>query len=346
MVHNQHSFRGKGFWERGLRLLQYLRPRVRKEAVMLGARMLALVGICALVGALFNFQGVSKAYAVQAKPGTVWSYYMNSNSFSSGYNMGCGQGKADASLHENSSVVLDFGGQLSGGGGTEMINGVTISNTDIQGVANAFSNGYWTCARQAGDTTTIDHLAIGTNNSLYDVSYSGGQTWANLVVSTRNYNHSKGYDSQVIMDGANDLEPSWSSASAAIAWAQGFSSVSGYYYYDYGSTDGCPEYSTGNGACNNGWDQYDVWYVSWGSPAAIPTPEIYYSSQALQWTMISLYGAQSEGGRINILGPWDEYDLDSSTYTPQGAWNALWSDLNARSATAQNFTGSMEIHQE
>ena len=345
MMRSQSQSFGTLIRKGGTLLLKPLRPLLQKEVIFSSARVLALMSLCALLGSLVAMHGTPKAFAIQAKPGTVWSYYMNSNSFSTGYTLGCNQGKADASLHENSYVVLDFGGQLSNGSGALMIGGSTISNTDIQGVANAYAHGYWACARSSGDTTTILRLGIGTNNSYSDVSYSGGQTWANIVKAANAYDHSQGYDSQVIINGANDIEPSWSSASAAISWAQGFASVGGYYY-DYGSTDGCPQTSDNNGSCNNGWDQYDVWYVSWGAAPAIPTPEIYYSSQANQWTMISLYGAQHQGGHIDILGPWDEYDLDTSTYTPQGAWNALWNDLNARSATAQNFSASMEIHWE
>jgi len=78
----------------------------------------------------------------------------------------------------------------------------------------------------------------------------------------------------------------------------------------------------------------------------LPTPEIYYSSQARQWAMLSLYSAQYHGYRMNIDGPMDEYDLNNSTFTPTGAWDALWTDLNARSSTAQGLLYSIEIHIE
>lgn len=131
-------------------------------------------------------------------------------------------------------------------------------------------------------------------------------------------------------------------------WVQGFASVSGYDYLDFGSADGCPTNSSNNGPCNNGWNQYDVWYVSWGAPPAFPTPEIYYSALAQQWAMISLYGAQHQGsyGTVYMQGPWDEYDLDNSTLTASQAWTDLWTDLNNNSATKQSMLYSLEIHNE
>ena len=62
--------------------------------------------------------------------------------------------------------------------------------------------------------------------------------------------------------------------------------------------------------------------------------------------MLSLYSAQHHGARMNIDGPMDEYDLDHSTFTPTGAWDALWTDLHAHSSTAQSLLYSIEIHRE
>lgn len=61
-------------------------------------------------------------------------------------------------------------------------------------------------------------LGIGTNNSAYDVSSSGGTAWANMVNVVRTHNHSQGYDAQVYIDGASDIEPGFSSATNADNW--------------------------------------------------------------------------------------------------------------------------------
>lgn len=313
------------------------------------ARMLALLSICALLGTFFAVQGTPKAFAIQAKPLTDWSYYMTTSDTSTAYNWGCDQGTADASTSpvSNSEVVLDFGGQFSDGSGALMINGVGITNAQLEAATEAFAHGYWDCIGTNNSTSTM-RLGIGTNNSYYDVSYAGGQSWVNDVAAIESYVKTQGWSSQVVILGANDLEPGFGDAPSATSWAQGFASVSGYMYINYGSADGCPQYSTGNGTCNNGWDQYDVWYLSWGSPPALPAPEIYYYTQSRQWAMISLYGAQL-GGANNIVlmqGPWDEYDLDTTTLNQNQAWDALWTDLNNNSATAQNMPYAFEIHNE
>jgi hypothetical protein len=290
--------------------------------------------------------GEKTAFATQTKPPTDWSFYMSTTSTSQVYTLGCNQGEFDASFNPpvNSEVVLDFGGQNSSGTGTIMINNNSISNSQIEAVVEEFSYAYYVCTRT--DSTSVLTLGIGTNNSAYDVNTSGGKTWAQIISTVISYNHSKGYDSQVGVDGANDIEPGFNSASASISWAQGYSSINPAHYLDYGSADGCPTNYSGNGSCYNGWNQYDVWYVSWGAAPELPIPEIYYSSMAQEWAMISLYGAQHQNSTVYMQGPWDEYDLDSSTDTSTSAWNQLWTDLNNNSLTKQNMSYSAEIHWE
>ena len=334
---------------RTLRMMRLPRTLFHTKVLMPCVRILALLSLCAMLGLLTMAYGVPKAFAIQARPPADWSFYMSTASTSTAYNFGCDQGRADASFSPpiNSEVVLDFGGQLSDGSGALMVNGVVISNSQLEAATEAFAHGYWDCTG-ANDSTSVMRLGIGTNNSYYDVSYAGGQTWVNDVAAIQAYIKAQGWASQVVTLGANDLEPGFGDAPSAINWAQGFASVSGYLYLDYGSADGCPQYSTGNGSCNNGWNQYDEWYVCWGSPPALPTPEIYYYANAQQWAMISLYGAQLGGTNNTVLmqGPWDEYDLDNSTLTSAQAWDALWTDLNNNSATAQNMPYALEIQQE
>lgn len=312
-------------------------------------RLLALFSLIATLGVLFMAQATPKAFAIQARPLTDWSYYMDTTSTSTAYTWGCDQGAADASISPpaNSEVVLDWGGQLSDGSGTLMINGISVGNSQIKAATEAFAHGYWDCTG-SNDSTSVMRLGIGTNNSYYDVSYTGGQAWVNLVAAIQADIQAQGWASQVVMLGASDIEPGWGDAASAINWANGFASVSGYLYLDYGSADGCPQYSRGNGACDNGWNQYDVWYVCWGAPPALPTPEIYYYAQSRQWAMISLYGAQLGGTNNMVLmqGPWDEYDIDNTTLDQTQAWDALWTDLNNNSSTAQSMPYALEIHQE
>lgn len=323
-----------------------IRTHLSENTLIPCLRVLALLSMCALFA---TFTLTPKAFALQARPPADWSFYITSTNTSTAYTFGCDQGRADASFSPpiNSEVVLDFGGQLSDGSGALMINGVTISNSQLEAVTEAFAQGYWDCTG-TGDNTSIMHLGIGTNNSFFDVSFAGGQTWANEVSTIQSFITTKGWASQIVMLGANDIEPGFGDASSAIAWAQGFASVDGLLYLNYGSADGCPQFSASNGACSNGWNQFDVWYVSWGSKPAEPAPEIYFLAQSHQWAMISLYGAQSQSaqGAVLMQGPWDEHDLDTTTLTSAQAWNDLWTDLNNNSATAQDMPFAMEIQRE
>lgn len=316
-------------------------------------RAVAIMSICALLGAGITLSSApSKAFAAPATPPTDWSFYITSASTSTAFNLGCSQGHFDSGHSPviDSEVILDFGEQYysDGSGGVLLLSGIQISNAQIQAVTEAFSDGYWDCT--GTDSTSVLYLGIGINN-YGNSTYASGVTWGNNVAAIQNSNKSKGYTAQVAMYGANDIE-SWCpsncvSPSAVMSWVNGFSSVPGSYkYFNLGSADGCPAYSSGNGACNGAWNQYDYWYLSYGAPAALSVPEIYYAIQANQWAMISLYGSQYQAARIYFAGPLDEYDLDNTTLTAPQAWSNLWNDINSNTATTDNMPFSFEIHNE
>ncbi len=305
-----------------------------------------LLVVCLLSGTvLLVLVGAPVAGATPAQPAPDASFYMNTTSTSTAYTLGCNQGKYDASHSQSSMVILDFGGQLANGSGTDEIgNQFTFSNSQIESIVVSFGQGYYVCT--GSDTTTTVTIGVGTNSSYYDVSYAGGQAWGNLVNSIVSTVVNDGYNTQVDITGANDIEPGFSTPSAAISWSQGYASVTSYNYLDYGSADGCPASSDGNGACNNGWDQYDVWYVSYGSPPALATPEIYYQVNANQWQEVSLYGYQYQFGAVQYQGPLDEYPLNSSTFTSTQAWDAFENALDGNPATAQTMLHSLNLHDE
>jgi hypothetical protein len=309
-------------------------------------RAMLLVAVSASVCAVLVGFNVRPAFAIQAEPPADWSYYMNTNSTTTAYNLGCDQGTFDKNHGDiNSEVVLDFGGQGSSDISTKMINGVWISNADIEAASVAFAHGYWVCT--GSDLTSVLKLGVGTNNSAWDVSTSGGNAWANVVAAVKNTIHADGYDTQVIAGGASDIETwqLWNHPDTR-AWIDGCAAINSGFYLNYGSADGCPTNISGNAYCSYGWYQYDYYWASWGSPPALPTPEIYSNTMAWQWAMISLYGAQYQGTRVWMEGPWDEYDLATNTLSPYWAWTDFWNALNANSQTAQNMSFALEIHWE
>jgi hypothetical protein len=313
--------------------------RVRPQR---GSRLAWLSAFTALCVVTLGLTSITPALATPAKPLTDWSFYVLSTSASTAYTLGCNQGGFDAGHSDaDSEVYLDFGGQISGG--TELINGTDVSNGTIESISEQFALGYWACT--GADTTSNLNLAIGTNNDI-DVGTSEGETWAGVVNTVTTWVADNA--GQVSVWGGDDIEPSFGSESAAIAWSNGFGDKTSTLYLNYGSADGCPESSYDNGGCNNGWDQYDIWYVSWGSTPAVTAPEIYDTNGATasQWEMICLYGANYQSGEVLYQGPQDENDLASGTNTSTQAWDQLENDLNSHSACAQTMPYSLEVHDE
>lgn len=302
------------------------------------------VGAGALATVL-AMQASPAAQAVQAMPRGSASIYVSSTSSSTAYNQGCSQGTADAaSPVQSSEVILDFGGQNSGNTGSILINGTSATYAQIATYAEQYALGYYVCTGSA--VSAVLTLGIGTNNSAYQLTTAGGATWGSSVVSVANsWVSTNGYGSQVTIGAANDMEPGWESSGPARteAWVQGYASSNAGRLIDYGSADGCPQTSYNNGACVNGWYQYDLWYISWGNPVSFALPEIYYSSLSKQWTMISRYGYYYQSARLIYFdGPMTEYGT-GGTYTGSQAWNQFWTDLNGSSSTAVNFKYRTDI---
>lgn len=246
------------------------------------------------------------------------NYYINTLSTSRARSVGQAAGRSDAASGHGRMVILDFGGQLSNGAGSLIVGQNTqASNAQIQQVAEQFALGF---SQGVGSKNVPLTLGIGTNNSL-SVSRSLGVTWAKTVAVAASWARQHAPHTTIV--GADDLEPGFGSASAAVAWAGGYSSVAGSSYINYGSADGCPQSGFGGGGCNNGWSQVSVWQVSAGVRGAMVTPEIYYPANATQWALISKYGKVHHNRPLNIIGIMDQ--------SPNGGNNGsqAWTQLHA-----------------
>lgn len=306
-------------------------------------RPLVAVILGLLLASLLTVAASRQVFATAPKPPTDWSFYVRTTNTNTLYNLGCNQGHFDQnSGNINSEVVLDFGGQASNNGGTYLTgSNAYVSYGTIEGLAEQFALGYYVCT--GSDTTSLLKLNLGTNNSAYYVNSTGGSTWSNVVNTVANWAGGNGVSSQVLVGGANDMEPGFGSASGTLAWMNGYTNNGGRYFVNYGSTDGCPQTTHSNGGCNNGWNQYDIWYLSWGAAPSWPLPEIYYQSQTNQWVQIDLYGTHSQNSTMSFVAPFDEYDLDTGTFSSTGAWNSLWNGLNGAGEPA-SMPFSCEIH--
>ena len=194
-----------------------------------------------------------------------------------------------------------------------------FSNADILAALKRAADGYHNChVRGAVD--------IVYGNSNYHLSGSGMTTtdawYAGYHQSERSedlfdYQGSKGYDSQT-SDAASDMEPSWDGALITKQLVNGDRGQGWALYYDFGSADGCPQSGSSDGACNNGWHVSDVGYVSFHG-LALPLPEIYYTANANQWTVVRKWWNGDQG----------DYFFAGATastgvgLTPASAWNTL-----------------------
>jgi len=274
------------------------------------------------------------------------SYYVTSSNPQLMIDMGCRDGTTDArNAAAQRLTILDFGGQYADGSGTEPVLGpAELTNAQIEQLAENYALGWYICL--GSDESSVLTLGVGTNNSLLDVTSSGGATWANVVATVADAEAA--INDRIVVDGADDIETEFSSPAAALNWAAGYGAAgTGSYYLDYGDAGGCPETTDYDGTCNNGWDQYDVWAVSWGEPAALPMPEIYYAANAAQWAQISRYGKSNlNGAAINFSGDLSEYAAAPTTLDPAQSWTNLTTYLDSAAETAGSSQWLTDIQYE
>jgi hypothetical protein len=223
-------------------------------------------------------------------PGTAWYMYGTSASDleSYAYAHGCDFAQAQPGTGVR-VLLLDFGAARkldSSTWGAVDFSNTRFSNADILAALERAADGYHNCHARGG----VDIAYGNSNYHLAASGMSGADAWyAGYHQAARSkdlgdYQGSKGYTSQT-SDAAGDMEPTWESAAITKQLVNGNQAHGWALDYDFGSADGCPQSGSGDGPCNNGWHVSDVGYVSFHG-LALPLPEIYYSANASQWTVI------------------------------------------------------------
>lgn len=280
-----------------------------------------------LAGAIAIVVGLALSAAdATATPNPVTAWYMYGSSASelksTAYAHGCAfaQGQPGTSLRV---LLLDFGAARkldSSTWGAVDFSNTRFANADILAALERAADGYHNCHVRG----SVD---IAYGNSNYHLSSSGMSStdawWAGYHQSERSenlndYQASMGYSSQT-SDAASDMEPSWESPAITKQLVSGDEAQGWALYYDFGSADGCPQSGSAGGACNNGWRVSDVGYVSYAA-LALPLPEIYYSANANQWTVVRKWWNANGRGSYVFLG------VTASTgvgLTPAASWNTL-----------------------
>lgn len=220
-------------------------------------------------------------------------------------------------------MLLDFGAARklnSGTWGTIDFSNTTVSNADILAALKAAADGYHNChVRGAVDIAygNSNYRLSGSGMSSTDAWYAGYHQ-SERAEDLSDYQFAKGYDSQT-SDAASDMEPSWESASITKQLVNGDAAQGWSLYYDFGSADGCPQSGSGDGVCNNGWHVSDVGYVSYHG-LALSLPEIYYSVNAAQWTVVRKWWNANHVDDYVFAGV---TATTGAGLTPAAAWNTL-----------------------
>jgi hypothetical protein len=284
-------------------------------------------------------------------PGASQSRYMKTTDPGELARIGCATGRRVAlgQSPKDSIVVLDFGRPMRVGTtyGTSLF-GVGFRSTAVVGAAaRAYAKAYADC----NDSKAPTHLrlAVGTSNYGSDVSYRHGHAWAKMVNDANDWLKANGYDSEIDIAGADDIELSWNTPGPTKSWVRGYNGAAEWPYYDYGDAASCPP----RGSCAPGWTQEDVWIVSWGVRSAWPLPEVYTPtrSQAEQWFGLALYSFVHHGSRMQIAGVISQrmackqsadscWGMDNDAKT---AWSQLSRLLNSDPRTAQQLRWSTDV---
>ena len=204
------------------------------------------------------------------------SYYVRATDSASDavwFDYGCAQGRADEQRPgaQNRIVILDFGAPMLVNGvyGFDLPGGATgefRSRLDAASAAVHFARGYRGCT--AADRASTITLAIGTTNrgtQVRDNGYQQGRAFANFVRSITSQVATAGASGQVTVTGAIDVEMDWNTFGDTREWYLGYDSLSNTTIYNFGDAAGCTQNGSTT-ACNNGWTQERVWWVSEGSP--------------------------------------------------------------------------------
>jgi hypothetical protein len=243
----------------------------------------------------------------------------------------------DIGAQSNSSAASSNGTVLSpanpGVRLTNQTSTVRLTYPQLRTAVDAYTLGLTSCG--AGPVT----VAIGTSSSGFSATYPAaakGADWANEVIDKLVVRPG------VSVAGANDIEASFGDTQLnALAWENAYlgSTVTRLVYS--GSADNCPVTFGSTADCGAvlgqvgpNWTRANYAYLTHGlSPARITAlPQIYYSSQAVQWANINA----TAGNAIIFAGVLTENASACGVLcamTPGQSWAALYHSISTSVST-------------
>lgn len=278
--------------------------------------------------ALLAVAGAFTAWAplANAAPKPVKAFYMYGTTQSS-LNYGAYHHGYDYARNEPAGefrlMMLDFGAARkldSTTWGAIDFSGKLFSNSQILDALKSAADGF-----HAGNSSGTTAIAYGNSN--YHMSGSGmgnsaawysGYYQAYRADQLAAYEQAKSYGREGAEAGS-DIEPSWDGPTITRQLVNGDTAYGVGLYDNFGSADGCPS-SGSAGSCNNGWSVTDVAYVS-GAGAALAYPEIYYTVNADQWTVIRRNWDNNHPSERYVFG--GTTGTTGTALTAQQGWDAL-----------------------
>jgi hypothetical protein len=271
------------------------------------------------------------------------SFYVGNADPEAAMRLGCAQGDTQGRM------TLFFGAptNVDGTYGVTLWGGADRTASQVIDLAKSFVRGYAWCRQSAGYQALI---GIGTSTSAIDNKsdtwlVEHASTWAWAVKHVAEWAETY-YPGIIQAYAAWDAEPSWSAVHKADMWMQGYNGHGGRRaMHIHNSADGCPRDGSDNGWCNNGWNQYWMWRLSWWYDPALPMPQIYATTgvNARQWQKIDEYGARHHGDGMHFYGVMSQQGAClqvggcvSTNNGPDTASGALFLFLNSSGWTRQD----------
>jgi hypothetical protein len=273
---------------------------------------------------------------------TTSSFYVANASPDAATRLGCAQGDRQGRM----SLFFGAPTTVAGTYGVTLWGGADRTAAQVVELAKDFVRGYAWC-RRSGSYQAL--VGLGTSTSGIDNKDDAwlvrhGSTWAGVVMQVDDW-AAVYYPGVVRAYGAWDAEPSWSQATKADMWMQGYNGHGGRRaMHIHDSADGCPRDTSDNGGCNNGWSQYWMWRLAWWYDPALPMPQIYATSgvNARQWQKIDEYGARHQGDGMFFSGAMTQLGACfqvggcvGTNLSPDGANGALFLYLASSALTRQ-----------
>mgnify|MGYP001259204513 CR=1 FL=1 len=295
------------------------------------------------------------------------SFYMTTLKSSFIYDLGCELGTRDKyqSGVQDNVVVLAFGYPrcFEGGGyGANLFGYGPATLEDIQIAIKHLAAGYYICTGDDNDSNLV--IGIGTSNyrggtepcETESKAADHGMAWSGMVRQMNQWSLAQGIFHQVQTYAANDMELGWNSPTWSRAWLAGFEKVTGNLMLHFGDAAGCPYEDEPHWSCGTStfpqWTVEDVWFISYGSPSALPLPLIYLTTgvHAKQWAYLSQYSVQQHGYRMDFTGVFTQWSACQQfgncafiDNTPEQAYQQLSYELNELPATAQYLRWKSDI---